>query len=446
MVRFETLEPDWLPFPEALRRVCSLAAEQAPVEVPLRESLGLALAERVVARLTLPPGPTSHMDGYALRAADVTFPPGSRISEPIGVLGAVQPGSPWEGTLAGGKAVRIMTGALLPEGADTIVPVEDTDREQTAPGLVRVRGRNARSEPARRGRYVRPAGEEMRAGDILAERGASVTPHLLTLLAATGEPRVPVHPPPRIALIVTGDELVEAGDRDALCGGVRRADIISPTLPPLIEDAGAVALPPVRVGDDERETAAALREASSRADLIITTGGASMGEADLVKRVLDDLGYDLDFWRVLMRPGSPVSLGRLPGAAAGRPPVPVLGLPGNPVSAVVTFLTLGYPAIRALGGHLRHHLPTLHAVAGCEFGGPGRLTRFFRVRLEPARSGLPAARLSADQGSGVIRSMALADGLACVEAGTATVESGERIAVLLLPHVAWSTAPRGGHR
>ena len=446
MARFETLEPDWLSFPEALRRMCSLAAARPPVEAPLSDSLGLALAERVVARLTLPPGPTSHMDGYALRAADVTFPPDSRTSEPIGVLGAVQPGSPWEGTLAMGKAVRIMTGALLPEGADTIVPVEDTDRELAAPGRVRVRGRKAVSEPARRGRYVRPAGEEMGAGDILADRGATVTPHLLTLLAATGEPRVPVHPPPRIALIVTGDELVEAGDPAALRGGVRRADIISPTLPPLIEDAGAVALPPVRAGDDERELAAALGEASSRADLIITTGGASMGEADLVKRVLDDLGYDLDFWRVLMRPGSPVSLGRLPGAAAGRAPVPVLGLPGNPVSAVVTFLTLGYPAIRALGGHLRHHLPSLHAAAGCEFGGPGRLTRCFRVRLEPASSGLPTAHLAADQGSGVIRSMALADGLACVEAGTATVEAGTRIAVLLLPHVAWSTAPVGGQR
>ena len=441
MVSFETLEPDWLPYPEALRRVCSLDAPRAPVEVPLDESLGLALAERVVARLTLPPGPTSHMDGYAVRAADVIFTPGSRISEPVGVLGAVQPGSPWEDTLADGKAVRIMTGALLPEGADTIVPVEHTDRECTAPGLVRIRDNSAGSKPLPRGRYVRPTGEEMRTGDILADRGASVTPHLLTLLAATGEPRVPVHPPPRIALVVTGDELVEAGDPEALRGGVRRADIISPTLPPLIQDAGAVALPPVRVGDDERDIAAALREASSRADLIITTGGASMGEADLVKRVLDDLGYDLDFWRVLMRPGSPVSLGRLPNAAAGRAPVPVLGLPGNPVSAVVTFLTLGYPAIRALGGHVRHHLPILHAVAGCEYGGPDRLTRFFRVRLEHGRSGLPAARLSAGQGSGVIRSMALADGLAFVEAGTATVGSGERIAVLLLPHVAWSTAP-----
>ena len=441
MVRFEILEPDWLSFPEALQRVCSLASERPPVEAPLSESLGLALAERVVARLTLPPGPTSHMDGYALRTADVIFPPGSRTSEPIGVLGAVQPGSPWEGTLARGEAVRIMTGALLPEGADTVVPVEDTDREHTAAGRVRVRGRKTVSEPARRGRYIRPAGEEMQAGDILADRGATVTPHLLTLLAATGEPRVPVHPPPRIALIVTGDELVDAGDPEALRGGVRRADIISPTLPPLIEDAGAVALAPVRVGDDEREIAAALGEASSQADLIITTGGASMGEADLVKRVLDDLGYNLDFWRVLMRPGSPVSLGRLPGPVAGCPPVPVLGLPGNPVSAVVTFLTLGYPAIRALGGHLRHHLPILHAVAGCEFGGPGGLSRFFRVRLDPASSDLPTARLSADQGSGVIRSMALADGLACVGAGTATVKAGERIAVLLLPHIAWSTAP-----
>ncbi len=440
MANFETLEPDWLPFPEALRRMGALSTSRSPVELPLSASLGLALAGEVVARLTLPPGPTSHMDGYALRAADVTFLPGSRSSQPLDVLGSVRPGTPFEGALPPGKAVRIMTGALLPAGADTIAPVEDTDRELTAPGSVRIEGGPEGAEPVRRGRYVRPPGEEMSAGDLLADAGASITPHLLTLLAATGEPAVRVYPAPRVALIVTGDELVETGNPAALRGGIFRADIISPTLPPLIESAGAVPLAPVRVGDNVRELETALKEASSRADLIVTTGGASMGEADLVKRVLDDLGYELDFWRVLMRPGSPVSLGHLPGST-DRPPVPVLGLPGNPVSALVTFLTLAYPAIRALGGHLRLHLPCLQAVAKCGFGGPARLTRFFRVRLEPEHSGSASAHLPADQGSGVIRSMALADGLAFVGAGTPEVQAGERIPVLLLPHVAWSAAP-----
>ncbi len=440
MVNFETLEPDWLPFPEALGRMGSLSASSPPVELAPSASLGLALADDVAARLTLPPGPTSHMDGYALRSADVTFHPGSRSSNPLEVLGSVRPGTPFEGTLSPGSAVRIMTGALLPADADTIVPVEDTDREKTAPGSVRIDRGLEGSEPARCGRYVRPAGEEMSAGDLLACRGATITPYLLTLLAATGEPAVRVHPAPRVALIVTGDELIEAGNPEALRGGIYRADIISPTLPPLIESAGAVPLPPVRVGDDAGEIEAALKDAASRAELIVTTGGASMGEADLVKRVLDGLGYDLDFWRVLMRPGSPVSLGRLPGSG-DRGPVPVLGLPGNPVSALVTFLTLGFPAVRAMGGHRRLHLPRTEAVAKCNFGGPRRLTRFFRVRLEPEHSSSPSAFVSADQGSGVIRSMALADGLAVVDAGTPEVEAGTRIPVLLLPHVTWVTPP-----
>ena len=440
MAEFETLEPDWLPFPEALRRMGSLRAARDPVKLAPTASLGLALAEEVVARRTLPPGPTSHMDGYALRSADVTFLPGSRSSNPLDVLGSVRPGAPFEGTLPPGHALRIMTGALLPADADTVVPVEDTDRELTAPGSLRIDRGPDGSEPARYGRHIRPAGEEMSAGDLLAGEGASITPHLLTLLAATGEPALRVHPAPRVALIVTGDELVETGNPAALRGGIYRADIISPTLPPLIKSAGAVPLAPVRVRDDAGEIEAALKEASRGAELIMTTGGASMGEADLVKRVLDDLGYELDFWRVLMQPGSPVSLGHLPGSG-DRGPVPVLGLPGNPVSALVTFLTLGYPAVRALGGHRRLHLPRTEAVAKCRFGGPHRLTRFFRVRLEPAHSGSPSACLSAGQGSGVIQSMALADGLAVVGAGTPEVEVGTRIPVLLLPCVAWGAPP-----
>ena len=165
-----------------------------------------------------------------------------------------------------------------------------------------------------------------------------------------------------------------------------------------------------------------------------------MGEADLVKSVLHDMGFQLDFWRVLMRPGSPVSLGRLP-ESSDRRQVPVLGLPGNPVSALVTFLMLGLPAIRTLGGHARRFLPKIQATARERFGGPVTLTRFFRVRLDPETSGMCGARFSASQGSGVIRSMASADGLALVPEGTEALEEGDPIQVFLIPHAGWGDTP-----
>ena len=440
MAAFETREPDWLSFHEALGRVESIGAALPASPQPIEEALGLAIGEDVIARLTLPPGPTSHMDGYALRARDISPSGDDALSEPLPVVGASRAGAPWLGQLPVGSVIRIMTGALLPAEADTVVPVEETDREKTLPGTVRVSFGSSGSAGHPRGRYVRPLGEELKEGDRLAASGETVTPGLISLLAATGEPTVSVHRAPAVALLVTGDELVPPGDPSALANGIFRADILSPSLPPLISHCGGAPLSPKRVGDDRQALKEALAEAEAEADIIITTGGASMGEADLVKAVLHDMGFQLDFWRVLMRPGSPFSLGRLPESGGGRQ-VPVLGLPGNPVSALVTFLTLGLPAIRALGGHARRFLPKIQATARERFGGPVALTRFFRVRLDPESSGGCSARLSASQGSGAVRSMASADGLALVPEGTEALEVGDPVQVLLIPHAGWRDTP-----
>ena len=440
MAAFETRKPDWLSFDEALRRVDSFEASHPPAPVPMEEALGLALADEVSASLTLPPGPSSHMDGYAARANDIAPSPDGKLIRVLRVVGAARPGAPLAHGVTDGCAVRIMTGALLPAGADTVIPVEETDREEASPGEVRISLDSAENAEARRGRYVRPAGEEMMEGERLAAPGDTVTPGLLALLAATGEPKVSVHPASSVALIVTGDELVPTGNPAALEEGVFRADVLTPSLPPLIKHAGGVSLSVRRVGDDPEALRVALAQATAEADLVVTTGGASMGEADLVKRVLDGLGLQLDFWRVLMRPGSPVSLGSLPDSAKGRR-VPILGLPGNPVSALVTFLVLGYPAVRALSGHTRRFLPTLRAIARERFAGPAQLTRFFRVRIEPESSGTLGAWLSAPQGSGVIQSMASADGLAIVPEGAEATEEGQPIQVLLLPYAAWAHGP-----
>jgi molybdopterin molybdotransferase len=285
---------------------------------------------------------------------------------------------------------------------------------------------------------VRPAGEEVRAGERLAAPGDTVTPPLLALLAATGASSLPVHPSPSVALLVTGDELVSSGEPEAIARGIRRTDVLSPTLPEFLRQAGGTPLEPVRVGDDLQEIGRALAHAAALADFIVTTGGASMGEADLVKRALDAVGFDLDFWRVRMRPGSPVSFGKLRAMDRERP-VPVLGLPGNPVSAMVTFLTLGAPAVRRLGGHSRLHLPSVRATAREALRGHVDLRTFLRVTLEGEGGGRWGARLSAPQGSGAIRNLALADGLAVLPEGVDSIREGEGVAVLLLPHFGWSS-------
>jgi molybdopterin molybdotransferase len=330
-----------------------------------------------------------------------------------------------------------MTGALLPMGSDRVFPVEDTDGESGEPGLVRIRrsedGRSPWSVP---GKHVREAGEEVREGDLLASTGDSLDFGLLALLGTTGAASVPVHPQPRVAVLVTGSELVPVGSRESLGGGRRRADVLSPVLPILVRGAGGLALPPATVPDEAHALRGSLEKAATEADFVVTTGGASMGTADLVKEVLDGMGFELDFWRIRMRPGSPVSFGHLP-VPAGPRKVPVLSLPGNPVSAVVGCLVLGIPAIRALGGHRRRFLPMIRATLRDPLPGPEHLTRFFRVALDPEGGGTWGARPSAHQGSGALRSVALADGLALIPEGKAAPDVGEPVEVLLAPRSGW---------
>jgi molybdopterin molybdotransferase len=433
MAAFETREPDWLSFEEALGRILSIAARTSSISQPIGDALGLALSEEVRASRTLPPGPTSHMDGYALRVADVIQRGKEAFSNPIPVVGVSRPGAPWRSSLPEGHAVRIMTGALVPEGADVVVPVEHTDREATAPGTVRISSNPKNTSP---GRYIRPAGEELTAGECVARPGETITPGLLSLLCASGEPVVPVHRAPTVALLVTGDELVPAGNPEALAEGVFRADVLSPSLPPFIREGGGVCLFPRHVEDNREALRGALTDAASEADLIVTTGGASMGETDLVKRVLEEMGFRLDFWRVRIRPGSPVSLGWLSKAGTGRQ-VAVLGLPGNPASAIVTFLILGLPLLRTLGGHARRRPPSLIATARERLSVSETLTQFFRVRLDRGESGPLGATPTASQGSGAIRSLSAADGLAIVPPGGADVERGAAVEVQLIPACGW---------
>ncbi len=418
---FETLEPDWLGVAEARDRILGAAAPLPSVDVPLEDAIGCVLASDLRARLTLPPWDNSAMDGYAVRGDDVegAAPDAPSLLRVTGVLRAgEEPSTPVEP----GTAVRIMTGAPLPPGADTVIRVEHTDRERAEAGVVRVRSDEDR------GRHVRPAGEDVEEGTLLLDEGTEVGPAQVGALAAQGYDRIPVRRRPTVAILPTGDELVPLQEFDRI-GGSGIPESNGPALAAAVRGAGCAARP-LPVAPDRKDAILQGIKGARGTDVLVTTGGASMGEADLLKRVLDDEGFRLDFWRVRIRPGSPFSLGFLPGADE-EPALPVFGLPGNPASAFVTFQVLVRPYLLALAGHRRVHRAVVTAEAGEALRSPARLTHFFRVTLDETGT-VPVARMSGPQGSGLVVPTARARGLAVVDEGVEEIGAGDPVRVVLL--------------
>jgi len=359
------------------------------------------------------------MDGFAARAADVG---GARADAPVRlrVVRRVRAGEGPGPELAAGEAVRIMTGAPLPPGADTVVRVEDTDAE-AEPGTVLVR------DDRDVGQNVRPAGQDMRRGERLLGKGHTITPGTVGVLAATGRADALVHRPPTVAVLTTGDELRGPDRFDDVRAGKGVPDSNGPMVAALVAAAGATPLPLGTARDDPDDLRTRI-EGARDADVLITIGGASMGEADLVKRVLDELGYRRGFWRVRMRPGSPIGFGFLPRGGRLQP---VLSLPGNPTSAFVTFEVLARPLLLRLAGHERTERLAVVARAAEPIRAPARLTYFLRVSLEGSGSSL-SARLTGPQGSGLVSGLARAGGLAVIGEEVAGVEEGEPVTVLRL--------------
>ncbi|MDZ7779227.1 MAG: gephyrin-like molybdotransferase Glp [Gemmatimonadota bacterium] len=417
--QFEARAADWLSVEEAmgriLRRVRPLDAES----VPLDGADGRVLAEPLVANATLPPWSNSAMDGYAVRAADIARATPSSPAH-LRVAGRVWAGHTETVRVPPRGAVRIMTGAPLPPGADTVVKVEDTDQEAHG-GHVLV------TAAVERGRYVRPAGEDMRVGQTVLEAGRTVTAGVTGLAAALGRNRLTVHRRPRVALIATGDELRPPERYDDVVKGKGIPESNTPMLAAMVRGAGGDPGERRIAGDDEEDLAAHLSDAAY-ADVLVTIGGASMGEADLVKRVLDRAGFRQDFWRVRLRPGSPFSFGLLPREDALQP---VFGLPGNPASAFVTFELFVRPFLRSSAGHEARFRPRLRCVAGEDLRGPTDLTAYLRVSLDRT-SEPPTAHLTGPQGSGLVSGLALADGLAILPPGTGSIGREEVVDVLLL--------------
>ena len=398
-----------------LEHIAPLATERRP----LRDALDRVLAEDVTSPIDLPGWDNSAMDGYAARAADVEHAaPDRKIT--LAVVEAVAAGQFPTKPIGPGEVTRIFTGAPLPAGADTVVRQEDT--EPAAPGRITVvTGRDARKN-------VRHRGEDIRRGEVVLAAGTGLGPAQIGVLASIAHGAPLVHGAPRVAFMGSGDEIVDLDRADEILAGRKVASSNSYTLQGLIRRTGGV---PVDLGL-ARDTKESLREHLAEArgcDLIVTTAGVSVGEHDFVREVLTEMGGEIKLWRIAMRPGAPVGFGVLGGT-------PWIGLPGNPVSAMVTFELFVRPTMRRQLGHrlpFRRTVPV--RVAEPITLGP-KLRHFLRAVVHPDASGGLAARLTGPQGSGILTSMARANALLIVPEDRPTVAVGEVLMGLLLddPH------------
>lgn len=352
------------------------------------------------------------MDGYAVRASDIA---GATEAAPVTlpVIATIAAGSTASQPLGQGQAIRIMTGAPVPPGADTVIRVEDTDGGET-----RVEVRSARDA----GRNIRPRGEDVAAGATAVARGSLLGPAHIGMLASVGKARVRVHRRPRVAILSSGDELVDVEQFAEVLAGRRIVSSNGYSMEAAVREAGGIPVPLGIVRDDP----AALRErlGGLDCDLLLTTGGVSVGAFDYTREVLRQMGAELEFWRVRIRPGAPLGFGMLGN-------VPWIGLPGNPVSALVTYELFGRPAVRRFQGHQDVFRRPVSAVLEESVTTSASLMHFLRAVVSPRGSGL-SARLTGAQGSGLLSSLVHANALLVVPPHRQSVAAGESLQALLL--------------
>jgi molybdopterin molybdotransferase len=407
-----------LTVPEASARILEHITSLTVERVALLDALGRVLAEPVRAPMTLPAWDNSAMDGYAVRGADIDAATAERPVT-LRVLETVAAGRFATQPIRDGEAIRIMTGAPLPDGADTVVRVEDTDG-----GTSQVVVRDARD--ARRN--IRPRGEDFREGDALLDPGAALGPAQLGVLASVGRATVDVYRRPRVAIMGSGDELVDIDRFHEVLAGRKIVSSNGYTLHALVRDAGGE---PVNLGVAD-DTPDSLRDHLQRAlgcDLVLTSAGVSVGEFDYTREVVKALGADMKFWRVRMRPGAPLGFGLLGST-------PWIGLPGNPVSAMVTFELFVRPVIRRMLGHTRLFCRPLPVVLEERVTIGARLMHFLRAIVTTRADGTATARLTGPQGSGILTSMSRANALLVVPEDHPVVEAGETLHALPLGNAA----------
>jgi len=387
---------------EALERILARVRPLEPVSMELLDALGATLAEDAVADRDVPPFRNSAMDGYAVIAADVASAPAT-----LRVVGEIAAGGVPSRPIARGEAMRIMTGAPLPDGADTIVRVEDTDnRTDTVTVTVATKP----------GTSVRAAGEDLRRGETVLRAGTVLRAAEIGVLATIGRTSVQVVGRPRVAVLSTGDEVVEL-DAPLRPGQIRDANRYS-----LASAARAMGATPVPLGivrDTADDLRRALRDAATKADVIVTSGGVSVGDHDHVKPVVDELG-SMDFWSIAIRPGRPLAFGEIDGKL-------IFGLPGNPVSSLLGFELFVRPALLKMAGRRLLQRPRVTATLDDTLDTPPGLRFFARGIYDPATN---TVRTTGPQGSGILRSMALANCFIDVPATIQHVDRGASVTVI----------------
>jgi molybdopterin molybdotransferase len=385
--------------------------------VPLTRALGRVLARDVVSSVALPPWDNASMDGFALRAADVA---GASTEAPmrLRVVETIAAGRRGTHRIGPGEAARIMTGAPVPAGADSVVRVEDTD---STAGAETVAVRDDRDA----GRNVRARGEDVRANTVVLTAGTPIGAAHVGVLSSVGCAAPTVHRRPRVAILATGDELVPLERFADVLAGERIVSSNSYSLAAAVELAGGEPVP-LGIAPDEPGALAQCLRGAEGCDMVLTSGGVSVGDFDYTREVVGALGGELSLWRVRMRPGAPLGFGRLFG-------VPWLGLPGNPVSALVTFELFARPLLRVLAGHRRPHRPAVQVVLREEVQLAAPLTHYLRAVLTMDLDGRVAASLTGPQSSGMLTSMAAADALLVLDGDRAvTFRAGMLVPAMIL--------------
>jgi molybdopterin molybdotransferase len=399
---------------EASERILSEIKPLAPEAIPLRQALGRVLAEDISATVTMPPWSNSSMDGYAVRSADITpVMSGERVQ--LRVIATIAAGEFAPRALKRGEAMRIMTGAPIPGGADSVIRKEDTDG-----GSEKVEIREARDV----WKNIRDAGEDFQRGDLLGKRGSPIKPALLGVLASSGIANVQVFGQPKVAIISSGNELVDLDDFDEVAAGRRIVSTNSYTLEALTRVAGGIP-DDLGIASDTKASLKRKLDAADGSDLIITSAGVSVGDLDHTRDVFASLGGKQKFWKVKMRPGAPLAFGLLKG-------VPWLGLSGNPVSAMVSFELFIRPALRKMQGYPTFFRRTVAVTLEEEVKIGAKLTHFLRAVVTRQPDGALSARLTGHQSSGALTSMAKANALLIVPETDPKVPKGAQLKALML--------------
>lgn len=398
---------------DAARLILEHVRPLPAARVPLREAHDLVLAEDVTSPIDLPAWDNSAMDGYAIAGAGGGLRAGAEFRIVESVAAGQFPARP----VGPGEATRIFTGAPLPAGADTVIRQEDTSAARA--------GRVTVTDARDAGKNIRRRGEDIRKGTVVLTTGTALAPAVIGVLASIAYAKPLVYRRARVAFLGSGDEIVDLDRRDEIIAGTKIATSNSYTVDALLRRDAATPVP-LGIARDTKDSLREHLERTRDADLLITSAGISVGEHDFVREVLGDLGLDLKFWRIRMRPGAPVGFGLLAG-------MPWIGLPGNPVSTMVTYELFVRPALRRLQGHLLPYRRTVPVILEepITLGPP--LRHFLRgVVTEDPDGGPLRARLTGPQGSGILTSMARANALLIVPEDRRSVAAGERLLAIRL--------------